>query len=282
LVNYIVGVGSQRAGSTLLYRILDECSSVFMHPVKELHYYDTLFNVRDEKVLKIFSKRQLDNFTGDISNSKKDHCFFRTNNILYKNSVANISYHDLYRPCIMGNEYLCEITPEYMILPIEGIAKMYEDLGPDTKIILIARNPVQRFISAVKLLKLYGGKPFNMAFFEEELLRVLDEMPHWVNVQDSLNDYEACLNKYNKYFSKVLFLSYDQIVNSVEETHEALEAFLDVSVDKGRYNELLNNKVNSLAKTGIISEKTQSILRKRYQRETQYLAECFGVGACVM
>lgn len=34
---FVIGIGSQRAGSTLLHKILDECTNIFIHPVKELH-----------------------------------------------------------------------------------------------------------------------------------------------------------------------------------------------------------------------------------------------------
>ena len=57
---FVIGIGSQRAGSTLLHRILEQCTDIFMHPVKELHYYDTLFEVRGARALRVFSKRQLD------------------------------------------------------------------------------------------------------------------------------------------------------------------------------------------------------------------------------
>ena len=121
MADYIIGIGSQRAGSTLLYRILNDCSSIFMHPVKELHYYDTFFNVRHENYLKDFSENQLKNLKGTKPKSKRDQCLIRTNEILYKTPISEVNYQDLYRPCIMDNEYLCEITPEYMILPNDGI-----------------------------------------------------------------------------------------------------------------------------------------------------------------
>ena len=43
---FVLGIGSQRAGSTLLHHCLDVASDVFMHPLKELHYFDTLHGVR--------------------------------------------------------------------------------------------------------------------------------------------------------------------------------------------------------------------------------------------
>ena len=39
---YVIGIGSQRAGSTLLHRVLAACTPVWMHPMKELHYFDVV------------------------------------------------------------------------------------------------------------------------------------------------------------------------------------------------------------------------------------------------
>ena len=56
---FIIGIGSQRAASTLLHTLLSDSSDAFMHPVKELHYFDTLFGVRPQEALTEFSTRQL-------------------------------------------------------------------------------------------------------------------------------------------------------------------------------------------------------------------------------
>ncbi len=53
---FVIGIGSQRAGTTLLHTILSECTPVFMHPLKELHYFDTLFDTRDIQLLRGVSR----------------------------------------------------------------------------------------------------------------------------------------------------------------------------------------------------------------------------------
>jgi len=275
---FIIGIGSQRAGSTLLHKILDECSPVFMHPVKELHYYDTLFNVRHASVLKKFSNRQIDHILDRIIKSpkhdfidKRFKCNLRTNMILASRMVEDIEYIDLYRPCVSESEYLGEITPEYMILPEEGIKKMRDDLGADTKIILIARDPVERFISAFKLLKMYTNNSYDMVNFQKDLEDTMDNMPGWIKQQDELNDYALALEKYKKHFNHVLFITFEQLIAEPELVRLLLENFLEVSVNKENYHKIFGKKVNAIGETGKVSKEILTKLNERYKSSIEYI-----------
>ena len=266
---FVIGIGSQRAGSTLLHRILDECTDIFMHPVKELHYFDTLYNVRHQDVLTKYSKAQLDREFerlisskehGYISN-KKYKCFLRTNKLLHENKVEDIDYKDLFRPCLMGNKMIGEITPEYMILPEEGINRMAEIVGNDAAIILITRDPVERFISAFKLLKVYGKENVDMSNFSEEILSVFDELPTWVEQQRLLSNYEAAYDNYSSVFDNVTTISYNDLVNNASSVCSKLESALDTKVNRDRYISMLGRKVNQIGETGKLSEAALSKLK---------------------
>jgi len=274
---FIIGIGSQRAGSTLLHKILDECTEIFMHPVKELHYYDTLFSVRHSSVLKDFSKRQVEHILDRFIQSsnfdfvdKQYKCYIRTNKILAKKSVEEIDYIDLYRPGLMGNNFLGEITPEYMILPEEGIQKMRDNLGGETKIILIGRNPVDRFISAFKLLKMYNEKDYDMAHFQIDLEDTIQNMPSWMEQQYELNDYEQAIVKYKKYFDDVLFFPYEKLITDPEMIHNKMEKFLEMTIDKDKYHKILSKKVNAIGATGTISDEIIEDLEKRFTKLTEW------------
>ncbi|MCP1304856.1 sulfotransferase [Halomonas sp. R1t8] len=276
---FVIGIGSQRAGSTLLHRILDECTDIFMHPVKELHYYDTLYGVRQPDVLKEYSQRQidreLDRLISDKAHgyiNKRYKCYIRTNKILATQEVKDVDYLDLYRPCIAGNEMLGEITPEYMILPEEGVKRMAEELGSNAKIILISRDPVERFISAFKLLKNYSNPNYNPVFFEEDLLESLETMPSWIGQQKQMNDYEAALNKYLKYFDDVLFLSFEGMIKDVYVLKEKLETFLGVELDDRKFEAIFfGKKVNQIGETAVVSEKLRNKVENMFRIEKEYL-----------
>jgi len=278
MTKFVIGIGSQRAGSTLLHKILNNCTKIFMHPVKELHYYDTLFNVRNPSVLKSYSNRQLDLMLEKVINSKQFNfidkrfkCSLRTNKILSSQPIDLVDYLDLYRPCIRESEYLGEITPEYMILPEKGIKKMCEDIGEDAKIILIGRNPVDRFISAFKLLKMYNNPHYDMVNFQTDMESTMINMPTWIEQQDQLNDYEAALRKYRKYFKNVLFFTYENLVKNPERIRFSLEAFLEMKLDTNIYQQILSEKVNTIGETGVISEAMFAEFSKRYSNTLAFL-----------
>ncbi|MCX2831895.1 sulfotransferase [Microbulbifer thermotolerans] len=269
--DFVIGIGSQRAGSTLLHRILDECTDIFMHPVKELHYFDTLYGVRHQDVLTAYSIRQLDNEIDrliksesfDYLKSKKYKCFLRTNKILSSRKIEDVDYVDLYRPCLMGNHTVGEITPEYMILPEEGIKKMAEMLGRNTRILLITRDPLDRFISAFKLLKAYGKSSVDFSNFEQEIIDIFEVMPAWIEQQKQLNNYEKAYTIYSKYFRNVLKISYEDLISDLESTHAKLEAGLEIAVNLERYRKTVEYKINKIGETKNLSSKTLSVLREK-------------------
>lgn len=287
MTKFVIGIGSQRAGSTLLHRVLDQCSPIYMNPVKELHYFDTLFGVRNPAVLHRFSVNQLNKDIDRIVKAK-DLAFLnkryknslRTNFLLSTKKVQNIEYIDLFRPCVHGNKILGEITPEYMILPKEGIQKMRETVGEDAKILLLARNPVKRFVSAFKLL-MYGIPDSDKSLFEEEMLKLL-KTPNseWLKVQDALNDYELALSNYQREFKQVLMLSYDELFGSVEGTAEELSDFLEIKLSLPNYKKIVGTKINALDETKDLSEETLSLLRTRYAENQAYLDKVFGKDFC--
>lgn len=267
---FVIGIGSQRAGSTLLHKVLDECTGIFMHPVKELHYYDTLYGVRHPDILKEYSQRQIDRELNRLISAtnygymdKRYKCYIRTNKILANKKIEDVDYLDLYRPCIAENEMLGEITPEYMILPEDGVKKMAEDLGRDTKIILIKRDPVDRFISAYKLLKMYRGGKYDKEKVSEGILEVLETMPEWVAQQAKLNDYDSAIENYNRNFDDVLLLHYESIVGSPQGVASILEGFLDTPVDHASLSSLIKTRVNSIGDTGEVSDEVKGLVKER-------------------
>lgn len=289
LNNFIIIIGSQRAGSTLLHNILDECTNIFMHPLKELHYYDTLFKVRHDSILKKFSKRQLDRELHHMVNSedhsyinKRYRCYIRANLLLLNENIATLDYVDLYRPCLADNPILGETTPEYMILPKAGVKIMSRDVGRNAKIILVARNPVKRFMSSVKLLNAYNRDDYSPDDFEKKMLQLFETMPGWIKAQTKFNDYESALAVYRKFFSDVCFISYDELVTNPGKTHGKLEDFLSLKINREKYEAMLKNKINAMGITGVISDHTRGKLEKLFKFSKKYLDKTFGKDQVVL
>lgn len=287
--NFVIGIGSQRAGSTLLHKLLDESTEIYFNPIKELHYFDTLYKVRSQNALTSFSKKQFDremasiyNSKTPISFSKKHKNLIRSSYILHTSKIEDVDYIDLFRPCVNDYNYLGEITPEYSILDVDAIQYMKKTLN-NPKIIFIVRNPVKRFISAYKLLKLYGKDSKSVSFSDssQELLDILDGAGGWLDVQDRFNDYKTIISKYESVFQDILVLSYDQLYLEPLLTANKIEEYLGIHIDRDKYNALVKKRVNSLGDDFDITEEVYQKISDRYINTTSFLEEKFGRGGCV-
>jgi hypothetical protein len=125
-------------------------------------------------------------------------------------------------------------------------------------------------------LKSYGDRDFDKDRLEEEIIEVFKTMPGWVSHQERLNDYETALNLYRKYFDRVLFLSYEKMISDPSTPHSQLGDFLEMKVDRNRFEDIVGKKVNSIAETGSISDTTREMLSKRFEKHLAYLEKCFG------
>ncbi|WP_349829385.1 sulfotransferase [Brevibacterium litoralis] len=269
MARFVIGIGSQRAGSTLLHRILESATPIDMHPVKELHYFDSLHNIRNPQILKEFSARQLDrelrnlvDHAGPIRLNHRQATALRANWILSNSNVNEVDYSDLYRP-LNKREVVGEITPEYMLLRGSQVQEMADTVGSNAKIILITRDPIDRFISSFKLLKVYGGGEVNKETFSRDLIDTLQSMPTWVDQQIQFSNYHEAETEFRKYFREVLVLNYESIVSRAFPLSSTLSQFLDVKVDQAKVEELMNVKVNQIGESGDISDEAHAALRDR-------------------
>jgi hypothetical protein len=253
-----------------------------MHPMKELHYFDTLHNVRSPDVLKKFSANQLEREIRKICDSKQ----FGFINRRYKNylrtamlgvtkEMADLQYKDLFRPCLAGNELLGEITPEYMLLPQEGVKHMADVIGNDATIILLARNPAERLISAFKLYKIGLGDGA-LKYFEDDLRAAIVEKGSWMAQQDAFNEYQTAFNKYKAVFENVLLLRYEDVFENPESVIQQLKLASGIEIDESVYRQIILDKVNNLADTAPVSIELKAELNLRYSRQNDFLENYFG------
>ncbi|MEO1848904.1 MAG: sulfotransferase [Psychrobacter sp.] len=269
---FIIGIGSQRAGSTMLHKLIASCSDVYMHGIKELHYFDTKYDLRGRATLVDFSSRQLDREIGNLVNkddlqlSKEYRAYLRANLILKNNDIDNIDYLDLFRPCLKDYYFLGEITPEYMLLPDEGVEDMKKVLGDDTKIIIIVRNPIDRIISAYKLKSFYGtnGKSYDINV-SKGIKNELELNSQWLLQQDQFNNYTDSIKRFSKYFDNLLILSYEGMVSNPKLFVGKLACFLDVPFDSNKACGLLTQKTNSFGDMSTIDDHLYELLQERYK-----------------
>ena len=279
---FVIGIGSQRAGSTLLHRVLDASTSVFMHPLKELHYFDTLYGYRSPDALKEYSWRQLSREINSIVSAKNFNfindtyrCYLRSNKLLFAMDIEKIDYVDLFRPNLRHSSLLGEVTPEYMLMGDESIAKMRETIGRDAAIVLICREPVARVLSALKLMNSYNGLSMDNAAAESWLQRMMDDETDWLRAQDGYNSYEQVIERYSKAFPHFATIAYDELLETPRLVAARLSSCLDIEIDLGEFENGLKTIVNDLGSDFSVSAELRDRLVERYKSSRNFIESYF-------
>lgn len=283
---FVIGIGSQRAASTLLHRLIGESTNVFMHPVKELHYFDTLFGIRSQEALNDYGLRQLSWEVDRIISagnlnfiSRCYKCRLRTTKILATQKIDKIGYLDLYRPFLKERPVLGEVTPEYMLFDEEQVARMRAVVGGDAAIILVCRNPVKRLLSAAKLYNDYNKLHMNPTQLNDWLQRMIEQNSSWIQVQDRYNDYERAIRVYSSAYPHFLALSYEALIHNPCEAATRIAEVCRTTVDHHKFHEGLSTVWNSLGDKNTPDTAVTESLSQRYNNQTEFLRQHFGAMA---
>jgi Sulfotransferase family len=252
---FILGIGSQRAGSTFVAKLLSQHPAIAFHPLKELHYFDTIFGIREERILKEFSQNQLTREINKLCNANNlDFVdptwkwYVKSNLELLVTPISKINYFDLFSE--MKSEkikYVGESTPEYMLLEEVQIAKMREIIG-DAYIILVCRNPIKRIISSFRLLLEYGDnkQAKSNRNLDDFFLELIDSKNVWHAKQIQYNQYDQSIARYSKFFDRVIAISYDDIVENPDKIIEQINNFLEIDFNPNKMAKFFARKINSL------------------------------------
>lgn len=270
---FIIGIGSQRAGTTLLHSLLAETSDAIMHPVKELHYFDTLTGIRDPASLREFSLRQLRREVtrivskDDLSflNQRHYKCMLRTNMLLASTPVSSIEYKDLYRPFLALKRPLGEITPEYMLLDQAQAEKMKSVVGEDATIILIRRDPVDRVLSAAKLYNVYNNLKMDSEDLTAWLHKMIGEDSSWILAQDRYNDYNRASEIFGNLFERFIVIDYDDLVQRPKHVASTIADTAEISIDVHQFAERSEKRKNSLGEQELSDPCLRAALKRRYE-----------------
>ncbi len=164
-----IGIGSQRCGTSWLYRRLGEHPDLWLPPIKEIHFFDYLdatANTRKRKFHKDIRQRyRAYTSPGIVPKVKRPNLIWDINYFLRaKNMLWYSSLFTQGKDKISG-----EITPEYMMLSKDVVEKIYT-LNPHMKIIFTMRDPIDRVWSAAVRHFKVNGKRNMQDISEDELL----------------------------------------------------------------------------------------------------------------
>ena len=247
-----------------------------MHPVKELHVFDSLHHLRPRQALQTFSKHQLERLekqhgdltTAQTTGSKRLICEIRTNTILSEREISKVNYLDLFRPCLMHLNWVGEVTPEYMLLSEQQLRDVQKQVTGRVVPVLMVRNPAKRFLSAFKLRHFYmrpaGQLMPDNATLLSNLNLLLDQWEEdgWVKAQLRFNQYREAQQRLQAVFGdSVVVLSLDTLAQQPEMALQALEERTGLAVDRPLAEACLQQKVNETDIRLELDSSTQSALQ---------------------
>jgi hypothetical protein len=238
-----IGIGAQKAGTTWLHKMLLQHQDVWLPPVKELHYFNMLHlngGQRSVSPPAAFEQRLANTTLRSVKRALKSQLAMPEQlKLIY--SLSLIGIHEMtdewYGRIFQAapEESICgEITPEYAILPDEGIEHIFR-LQPRTKIIFILRDPIDRGWSQLKMMQ----KRATIADAQNSE-RTLKKRDFFARA-----DYMNTIERFRKHVKEedFLVLYFDDIAERPQEVLSSVCEFLGVNFAPEKF-EGLNEATN--------------------------------------
>lgn len=151
----LIGIGAQKSGTTWISNYFTAHESVFMSPIKELHYFDADVFFDADKGGASWNTGFVNQFK-KLVNSLEEDQFCHENYemlqvLLYRiGMIYDESMYAKYFAEFRKNEkVVCEISPGYSTVTAHEFKRMVE-IHHTVKFLFIMRNPADRFWSQLK------------------------------------------------------------------------------------------------------------------------------------
>lgn len=150
-----IGIGTHKAGTTWLHQMLAQNPSIWLPPIKEIHFFDKLdpspalkrqrnehFEHAAERLE--HSKRQ----RGSAGDNIKKAAFLRS--LVGDHMLSDEWYKSIFAYPDAAGKVAGEITPAYLDHATDALPKINEML-PATQFVLIIREPLSRSLSQIRM-----------------------------------------------------------------------------------------------------------------------------------
>lgn len=279
-------IGSQRCGTSWLYKNLSRHQDIFLPPSKELHFFDALnierkgkedYLVYRQKYRKMNRRFVLQNVYNIIFQKQNRHLSFDADFWwkYYTKSGGTLEwYTGLFQAAAAAGKVTGEITPAYSIMPDDVIQQMRR-LSPALKLIYVLRNPIDRsFSQAIRYFVKKHGRDF-ATVPQQEVIEFLQS-----DCCCDRSDYLQNLRRYRNYFSEqeLLVCFFDEIKLNPKEFLNRVCNFLEISplepeqVNQTAVGKLSNQRANP---------EIRQVLAEMYSDSIAQLSQEFGSYATV-
>ena len=223
--NRIFIVGSMKSGTTSLHDYLVSTGKVFSPVIKEPQFIT-------------WEAEQISNLSGDAKN--------------LWNMVVPVKRKDVYEEIYTGGEdfpYL--IDSSVFNLPSADSCNYIKANYPNSKIIILVRDPVARMISSYNFQRSKGVERFSRIHeaIEDELRGNRDDYPYSLR-HVFVSHYAQHIPLYIENFDDVLILKFNDMVGNLPKVRAEIQEFLDLDLDLD-YSLPKSNETMGRAKTGL-------------------------------
>ncbi len=259
-----VCIGAQKAGTTWLYDNLAIQPGIWLPPVKELHFFNTI--CANEELLGVEER----SWTGLRERyspllQRPSPSVWRWLRRFYDEPRTTRWYRSLFPAGLVRGRLAGDITPAYSTLDERGVSLARRVLRPGARLLLLVRDPVDRVWSGLKMMYRWKGRDVQ----ETDLDAFLAQMDH--PTHRLRTDYPRMVRLWRAAFGDdfQVFL-YDRLVAAPGDflravgDHIGLEGTLDTS----RLRRRSNRDPSSLP----IPPELEAILRDRFLPQVEELA----------
>ena len=247
---FVLGVGSQKTGTTWLHKYLSSRGDIYMPARKELHYFDAKYRpdmcgaARRERLAE-WSVSGHACGTGDVHEDE--------------------AYREFFRRRVPDEIHLFgEITPTYALIGEAGYRKI-RDLFRNVRVIFMMRDPVERFCSQTRMFR-------NKKIAKSKPRLQIDKLASHKRFLE-LSRYERTIRALEAVFEgrELAYLFYESLFR--EETIRRLCAFLCIDYRPAEFDSLVNFGGERDAIPPLIEDK----LLRKFEPTYQFCREKFGV-----
>lgn len=266
-MNFLLGVGAQRCGTTWLHSYLAKHPAVFMSPFKELHVFDAMFAPQTSGYTREKRFGELRGLLGRILRGET----VAGNELMlalesYDLSLGENTYLAHFKRHVQPeHRVMGEITPSYSLIPSSGfraISDFLRKAALKPKVIFIMRDPVERTYSQLRFNQRRG-----MASAREAAASALNTPGIVFRTR-----YDLTLAALSSEFQpdELLFLFYEELFQA--ETIDGICRFLNVDVRPADFS----TRVNAAPDTGEIDRAFLKAAREQFDVVYETCASRFG------
>lgn len=263
---FVLGIGVQKAGTSWLFKYLDNRDDCFMSPIKELHYFDTKhrpdlsagINRRflKELVEKVRAKGGVNYDAATGLGALIDRV-----SMIYDPTAYRRFFEERVPEPV---DFFGEITPAYALLSKEGFEDI-RDQFPNRRILLIFRDPIERHFSLMRMKEKKG----KIASAQESFLDFLD----WRGAAARSDYPETITNVFDVFDEKDVHVSFYEELFNDDELKKICD-FIGLPFLPGEYDVRVNAGGSS-SNTGLTDDQ-RNTARERLAPVYDFCRDYFG------